>query len=291
MGAGLVACYTLMISSADGITKLIAGAYEAPQLFFFSSLIVMGLSLVSNRCLVKVPSSRGLRTGCVRAMFARSCLTVVACVAFFQAFRLLPFADVFLFIGLMPLIAALMSGPVLGESVRAQVWLALSVGVIGVLCLMPNGFSSAQLGHGWALVAAVSGTGSMIAARYIGRFETNALAQVFYPNLAIFLCMAVVLPFVFKPMNISDFAWTCAYAVFLFGARWVVVVALRLLPAYVATPLMNLQFVWMVAIGFFAFGETPTAGSLMGVTLVIGSGLYLVIDQTLPDRKARPQTT
>ncbi len=291
MGAGLVACYTLMISSADGITKLIAGAYEAPQLFFFSSLIVMALSVVSDRLLVAAPASRGLRTSCPGAMAARSALTVVACVAFFQAFRLLPFADVFLFIGLMPLIAALMSGPFLGEAVRPQVWLALSIGAVGILCLMPNGLSSAQAGHGWALLAAVSGTGSMIAARYIGRVETNALAQVFYPNLAIFLCMAVALPFVFKPMSLTDLGWTAAYALFLFGARWVVVVALRLLPAYVATPLMNLQFVWMIAIGFFAFGELPTVGTLMGVALVIGSGLYLVIDETLPTRKGAAQTT
>lgn len=280
VGAGLVALYTLMISSADGITKLIAGSYAAPQLFVLSSAIVMALSIGFTR----LTSGRGrlregLRTSAPRAMAIRSGLTVLACIAFFNAFRDLPFADVFLFIGLMPIIAGLLSGPVLGEPVRPQVWAALVAGVIGMLCLMPGGIHGVSTGHIWALTAAVSGTGSMVAARYIGRFETNALAQVFYPNLAIFAAMSLALPFVIAPMGLADLGWAVAYAMFLFAARWVVVIALRLLPAYVATPLMNLQFVWMVAIGALFFGEVPSVGTLLGVGIVIASGVWLLYDQ------------
>ncbi|MFT4961108.1 MAG: hypothetical protein ACI92Z_002194, partial [Paracoccaceae bacterium] len=45
LGAGLVVIYTALISSADAITKFIAGGYAAPQLFCLSGLIVMGLCL------------------------------------------------------------------------------------------------------------------------------------------------------------------------------------------------------------------------------------------------------
>ena len=280
IGAGLVALYTLMISSADGITKLIAGSYAAPQLFVLSSAIVMALSIGFTRLTAGRGRLRdGLRTSAPRAMAVRSGLTVLACIAFFNAFRDLPFADVFLFIGLMPIIAGLLSGPVLGGPVRPQVWAALVAGVIGMLCLMPGGLHGASGGHLWALIAAVSGTGSMVAARYIGRFESNALAQVFYPNLAIFAAMSLALPFVLVPMGLADLGWAVAYAVFLFAARWVVVIALRLLPAYVATPLMNLQFVWMVAIGAVFFGELPGTGTLLGVGIVIASGVWLLYDQ------------
>ena len=37
IGLGLVALYTRLISGADGITKLIASAYAAPQLFAISA--------------------------------------------------------------------------------------------------------------------------------------------------------------------------------------------------------------------------------------------------------------
>lgn len=280
LGAVLVIVYTGMMAAADGITKFIAGAYAAPQLFVLSSALVVGMSLGAARLQGQLRTPMwGLALRSKSAMAVRSVLTVIASIAFFQAFRLLPFADVFLFIGLIPLIAAALSGPVLGETPRPLAWAALSVGAGGILFLMPGGVSGMQAGHGWALLAAVSGTGSMLAARVIAKVERVPLAQVFWPNLALMAAMAVALPFVWKPMSLIDLAWVGAYAVALFAARYVVAEALRLLPAYVATPLMNLQFVWMVAIGFAAFGEVPTMGTLIGVTLVIGSGAWLVLDE------------
>ena len=84
LGAGLVVVYTAMISSADAITKLIAGVYAAPQLYALSALIVLGLSVLADR---HRSQRRGLATGCPRAMALRSVATVVAAVAFFNAFR------------------------------------------------------------------------------------------------------------------------------------------------------------------------------------------------------------
>ncbi|EEX13585.1 integral membrane protein DUF6 [Citreicella sp. SE45] len=276
VGAGLVALYTGAIAAADGITKLVAGSYAAPQLFALSSGLVILLSLGAAR-----KSGEGLRVRSRGAMALRSVLTVLAAIGFFQAFRLLPFADVFLFIALVPLFAAALSGPALGEPVRPAVWAALTVGVVGLLCLMPAGRMTFDIGHLWALFAALTGTGSMVAARYIARVERVPLAQVFWPNLAVMICMGVALPFVWQPMPLADLGWVAAYALFLFAARWLSVEALRLLPAYVATPLMNLQFVWMVAIGWFGFGELPGAATLLGVTLVVGSSMWLVADEAL----------
>lgn len=282
LGAALILVYTGMMAAADGITKFIAGGYAAPQLFVLSSALVMAFAMAGAQANEAGP---GLRIRAKKAMAVRSVLTVIASVAFFQAFRLLPFADVFLFIGLIPLIAAVMSGPVLGETPRPAAWGALALGAGGILFLMPGGVSNAQAGHAWALLAAVTGCGSMLAARMIARVERAPLAQVFWPNAALMITMVVALPFVWKPMNLIDMGWVTAYAAALFAARYVVAEALRLLPAYVATPLMNLQFVWMVVIGFLAFGEVPTIGTWAGVMLVVGSGLWLIFEEHL----ARPQ--
>nr|WP_243614594.1 DMT family transporter [Shimia aestuarii] len=279
-GTGLVVLYTLMISSADAITKFIAKGYAAPQLFAFSGAVVVALSWVSAR--MKRGQGQSLRTSCPRAMALRALLTVVGSVAFFQAFRLLPFAEVFVFIGLMPLFAGMLSGPILGEHVRPMAWGALAAGFVGVLCLFPGGLASVTAGHLVALAACLCGALSLVLARYIGGHEKNSIAQVFYPNLALFLAMALALPFVYKPMPLSDLAWVGAYAGFLFAARWVSVVALRLLAAYAVTPLMNLQFVWMVILGAVFFGEVPGGHIYLGVAIVIGSGVFLVYDQMQP---------
>jgi drug/metabolite transporter (DMT)-like permease len=280
IGAGLVVLYTLMISSADAITKFIAQGYAAPQLFAFSGAVVVALAWLSAR--LKRGQGQSLRTSCPRAMAVRAALTVVGSVAFFEAFRLLPFAEVFLFIGLMPLFAGMLSGLILGEHVRPMAWGALAAGFVGVLCLFPGGLASVTMGHLVALAACFCGALSLVLARYIGRHETNSIAQVFYPNLALFVAMLVALPFVYRPMPVGDLLWVGAYAGFLFAARWVSVVALRLLAAYAVMPLMNLQFVWMVILGAVFFGEVPGGHIYLGVAIVIGSGVFLVYDQMQP---------
>ncbi|MGR3614688.1 MAG: DMT family transporter [Paracoccaceae bacterium] len=285
LGTGLVLIYTALISSADAITKLIAGGYAAPQLFCLSGLIVVVLSLVADR---HPKQRRGIATRCPKAMAFRSLATVIAAICFFYAFKLLPFAQVFLFIGLMPLLAGLMSGIVLKEHIRPAAWLALMAGFVGVACLFPTGLNAINAGHAFAFGASVFGTFSMIMARYIGRYERNALAQVFYPNLAIFMTMAVALPFVWQPMGFADLGSVTAYAALLFGARWLSVIALRLLAAYVVTPLMNLQFVWMVTIGAVFFGEFPGNGTYLGTAIVICSGAFLVWDQFTPETQRTP---
>ena len=101
-GALLVVAYTGLIASADGITKLLAGQYAAAQLYALSGAMVAGFCLLADR----LPAQRGgFRTACPRAMALRSVATLIAAVCFFYAFRLLPFAEVFVFIGLMPLLA------------------------------------------------------------------------------------------------------------------------------------------------------------------------------------------
>ncbi|KIC20788.1 DMT family transporter [Leisingera sp. ANG-Vp] len=280
-GALLVVAYTGLIASADGITKLLAGQYAAAQLYALSGAMVAVLCLLADR----LPALRGgFRTVCPRAMALRSGATLIAAVCFFYAFRLLPFAEVFVFIGLMPLLAGAMSGLVLKEPVRPAAWIALAAGFGGVLFLLPHGGSSGHSfwGHFIALAAVVSGTFSMTMARFIGRYESNSLAQVFYPNLTLCLAMLVLLPFVWMPMPLTDVAWAAGYAFLLFGARWLLVVALRLLASYAVTPLMNLQFIWMAVIGAVAFGEFPPATTYLGGAIVIASGLYLVWDQFAP---------
>lgn len=274
-GAGLILLYTGLISLADGITKDLAGRYAAPQMYVIAGIVVVALCLGSTRL---GKTRQTLRTRCPRAMALRAMFTVAATVCFFLAFRYLPFAQVFLFIGMMPLFAALLAGPILGDTVSPASWGALAAGFLGVLCLFPQGFADIGSGHLAAFAAAFLGTVSIVLSRYIGRYDAQGIAQVFYPNLALLVVMGVALPYVWQPMSASDAAWAVVYGVLLFAARALLVIALRRLAAHAVTSLMKLQFVWMVLIGAMVFGEWPTLYTYIGVAIVICSGLFLVYD-------------
>lgn len=278
-GAGLVVLYTGLISMADAITKQLAAIYQAPQMYVIAGVVVVFLCLMSSG----LSSWRGggthnLSTNCPRAMAIRAGATILATLCFFFAFKRLPFAQVFLFIGLMPLFAALLAGPVLKDCVSPGAWTALVAGFLGVLCLFPQGISEIGFGHLIALAAAFFGTVSIVVSRYIGRFDTQSLPQVYYPNLALLIVMAIALPFVWQPMAFTDLVWASVYGAVLFLARLVLVVALRDIAAHAATSLMKLQFVWMVFIGAFVFGEWPPVSTFLGAAIVIASGLFLVYE-------------
>jgi drug/metabolite transporter (DMT)-like permease len=279
VGVVLTVLYTLLITGADAITKAFALSYAAPQLFALSGAVVVALSALGSRL---SGDQRGLSTHAPWAMAVRSVATVAGALAFYHAFRLLPFAEVFLFIALVPIFAGILSGPVLSEPVRPHAWGGLALASLGVVALFPAGLSSIGIGHVVALSAALLGTVSMLAARYICRVEGNLLAQVFYPNAALMIVMACALPFVFQPMPLHDLGWALAYGVILFGARWVLVGAMRCMPAYVVTPLMNLQFLWMVLFGAVVFGETPAASVYWGAGLMVAASAWLMIDQLRP---------
>lgn len=278
LGVALTVVYTMLITGADAITKLFSTNYAAPQMFALSGgLVALFCIIAAGR---KSAFSTVFRTRCPRVMFIRAVATVVGTCAFFYAFKMLPFAEVFLFIAIIPILAALLSRFMLNECVGGAVWGALLLGLLGMGSLFPGGWSSIGVEHLVALLAVAMGAVSMVASRYIGQRDPGGLlSQVFYPNLTLMAVMSCALPFVFVPMGWIDLMWVVYYAALLFAARWVLVAALKLLPAFVVTPLMNLQFLWMVAIGAVVFGEQTAASIYFGAALMIMASAWLVWDQ------------
>lgn len=275
IGGGLIAGYTLLIAAADAVTRVIGGSFAAPQLFALSGVLVAALAALT--AWVR-PDLGGLRTAQPGLMTARTVATILAALGFFQAFRMLPFAEVFLFIGLMPLMAALLAGPLLGDAVRPRAWGVLIATSLGVLLLRDDGPLSFRAADLVGLGAAGLGTLSMLLARRMCQTEPRLLAQVFWPNLGLGVVMALALPLYWQPMAAVDLGLVGVYGLLLFGARWLTVAALRLIPAHVVTPLMNLQFVWMVGLGAWVWGEVPDPQVYLGAALVVTGGGVLVWD-------------
>lgn len=279
-GLYMILLYCALATGADAITRTVAQGFEAPQLFCFSGGIVAFLSLVSNRFSAAQGSLKSKRP---YTLAMRSGLFILSSVFYFFAFRSLPFAEVFVFIALVPIFAALLSGPILGEPVRLQSWFALLAGAGGMILLYPQGIAALTLPHLSAVFGAVTGAGSIVLARHISRDDSNTLLQVLYPNLAMFLLMGCILPFVYKPMGLVDIALIATYASLLFLARWVLVLALTRIKAYIVTLLMNFQFVAMVLTGVLVFGETPGPNLFAGTAVIILAGAYIYLEQIIAD--------
>jgi drug/metabolite transporter (DMT)-like permease len=272
-GVVLMLIGTLCASGADAALKAVASGYAAPQVLLIAALMSLGLTVAANG---NGTLRRVVHTGAPIAMAGRAVATVLAALGFYQAFVMIPFAEVFLFIGAMPLMAAGLSRLILGERPGARVWGILGVGFLGLFCLFPSvTTSSGWAGHAFAAFGSVAGTVSVVLSRHIGKHDTHSLAQVFLPQLAMALVMALFWPFVARPMGIGDLAMICVYACFVFCARWIMVIVARMLPAWLTLQLLNMQFVWMVLIGMLVFGETTGPFVFLGAGLIILAGILL----------------
>lgn len=289
LGVLLLLGSTLAATLADGTIKDLSHRLAAPQVFFLSGLAMAALSLAAARA----GSGLGLfATSCLRTrapglLAWRSLATVMASLGFFHAIKLVPLAEVFVFIGLMPLMSAFLSRALLGETVPPAAMVGLVVGILGVAMLFPSGFNDLSLGHLAGFLGAFSGTVSLVLARRMARHEANTLVQVFYPNLTLALAAMAVLPAVWQPMRLADVGQIALYSGLLFLARWAMVLVMQRLRAPVALPLMNVQFVWLVAVGFVFFGEVPTLSTLIGAGLVMAAGIIALTQAARIERLAR----
>jgi drug/metabolite transporter (DMT)-like permease len=285
-GVVLMVIGTLFASGADAALKAVATDYAAPQVLLIAAIMSMMLTLGVN---FRGGVGRVVHTGAPVAMAGRCGATVVAAVGFYNAFVLIPFAQVFLFIGAMPLMAAVLSGWILGERAGGRNWLVLGIGFLGLLCLVPTMDTEPyRTGHLYAAVGSLAGTLSVVLSRHIGRHETHSLAQVFLPQLAVAGVMLILLPSVVHPMTQGDFLLVCFYAVMLFCARWILVIVARMLPAWLTLQLLNMQFVWMVALGTLVFHETTGPLVFLGAALIICAGMILArqeMAKCLPSRQ------
>jgi drug/metabolite transporter (DMT)-like permease len=133
----------LGFATHDVIIKYLGGSYSSIQIAFFSSLLTFPLMTL---LLIGDSQPGTLRPMHPWWMLLRSIAAVVASVAAFFAFTLMPLADVYAVLFATPLLITILSVPFLGETVRLRRGLAVIVGLIGVLVVLRPG--SGELGPG-----------------------------------------------------------------------------------------------------------------------------------------------
>jgi drug/metabolite transporter (DMT)-like permease len=101
-----------------------------------------------------------------------------------------------------------------------------------------------------------------------------------------------IVPFVWTTPD-SALTWVLLVLIGAFGAigHWLLILAHAKAPAAVLSPFIYSQIVWMLALGYFVFGQWPDSWTLIGAGVVIASGLYLLSREHAKPLKARPRRT
>ncbi|WP_380058743.1 DMT family transporter [Falsihalocynthiibacter sp. SS001] len=265
-----------IFATHDVIVKSLGGTYSAFQIVFFS--VLLGFPFVTVM-LMRDATHGTLRPVHPWWMMVRTLSSVVTGASAFYAFAHLPLAQVYAILFATPLMITVLAIPVLGERVRLRRWLAVFVGLGGVLIVLRPQGADLGVGHLAALTAAVGGALSSIIVRKIGQVE-RSVVLLLYPMMGNFIVMGCIMPFTYIPMAAADFGAVAVIAFLAFIAMTFQIYAYRMGEAVIVAPMQYSQIIWASIFGYFIFNETLDRGTIIGAAVIIGSGIYILMRES-----------
>jgi drug/metabolite transporter (DMT)-like permease len=223
---------------------------------------------------------RDLRPVRWRMHLMRGLLSVVLLASFVFSIRTLSLADAYAIFLSAPLIVTALSVPLLGEHVGWRRWIAITVGMCGVLVMLrPTGSNLVSLGALAAVFAAVAYAVNAITVRVLTRTETTA-SVVFWSIAIMTLCTGVIAAPAWVALRLEHWWWVAATgAVGALGAHFLTE-AFRAAPASVVAPFEYAALLWAFTFDWFIWDTLPSARVYLGGGIVIASGLYLILRES-----------
>jgi drug/metabolite transporter (DMT)-like permease len=270
---GLMCGAVLLFALLDASAKWLSGHMDPVQVVFAryagSMLLV---SLLLN------PWSRPgiLRTRRPWLQAVRSLLLLGSTALNFFAVKYLQLAETVSIMFAGPLLVALISGPLLGEWPGPRRLVAIAVGFVGVLVITRPGVGGMHPAALLSVLGCICYCFYSLATRQLAAFDSPETTMV-YSGVAGTLAMLPLIPF-FWTMPQTPVIWLVLFGTGVLGGfgHWLLILAHRLAPATVLAPFIYSQIVWMIALGWFVFGQWPDRWTFVGAGIVIASGLYLL---------------
>jgi drug/metabolite transporter (DMT)-like permease len=206
----------------------------------------------------------------------RGGLQIVTLVTFVYALRLLSLADTYAIFLSAPLMVTALSVPLFKEHVGWRRWLAIGVGLSGVLVMLrPSGAGLLTLGAVAALVSAATYAAGALTVRMLTRTETPESITL-WPLVVMAVATGLYCLPNWVPVRFEHLGWLVATgAVGALGTR-MLTEAFRAAPASVVAPFEYTALIYGVTIDWLLWSKLPTPRVILGGAIVIASGLFLI---------------
>lgn len=266
---GAVACFACMDASAKWLGRDLNPMQVAGMRYLVSLVVVFAFMNPWNK--PGILKTARLSLQCLRGLFL-----IGMTLGCFVALRYLPLTQLTAICFAAPLAAALLAGPVLGEKIGPRRLVAVFVGFAGVLVVTRPFGATMQPAVLIAVLAALSNAFYFLTTRKLAGVDRPE-TTMFYTSLVGAVLVCPLLFFIWK-MPSTPLVWAVLLMLGVFGAlgHWMLILAHRHAPASTLAPYFYAQILGSIFFGFTVFGEVPDRWTLLGATIVIGSGLYLL---------------
>lgn len=272
-GIGSILLAVAFFAGMDAVLKLFAASYpplEVAALRGAASIpyLLMLFAWTGNWRQLR-PVRWGLHLG-------RGVLALIMLGGFIFALAQLSLADAYAIFFVAPLFVTALSVPMLGEHVGWRRWMAISLGLIGVLWMLQPGASRLSLvGAVGAVIAAAAYAASAITARILTRTDSTA-SMVFWFLLLLTVFAGLLAWPDWVPLKREHWLWLALLGLLGAFGQHFITEAFRFAPASVIAPFEYTAILWAVGLDWIFWATLPSARMWTGGMLVIASGLYLI---------------
>ena len=264
-----------MFSCMDALLKTLAGTYSPSQVTAMRGLVAMPLVclyIAWRREFGAVFSPR-LRW---RLHLLRGVLAVTTMTLFTFGLKSMGLAEAYTLTFVAPLIVTVLAVPVLKETVQLRHWVAIGVGLCGVLiALRPDESAFFSLGALAVLAAAVTYALGSVVGRLICRTEPSA-TLVFWTTVSMALGGSVLGQSGWVDVVPAHWPILLGLAITGFSAQLAITEAFRHGQASAVAPFEYSALAWAVALDWLFWNTVPDAYTMTGGAVIIASGIYLI---------------
>ena len=273
--------------------KAVSAHVPAGQQVFFRSFFA--LVPIAVMIAVRGGFARLLVTSSLVGHFWRGAVGTLAMISWFFAIARLDLPAAMALNFVSPLMVVLLAAVFLGEKLKPLRCLAVVLGFIGILfILLPQielvggiGLERSKIiGAAAALASAFFGAMAMILVRHLIKRELTTTIVVYFSLTSSLIALATV-PFGWVLPDLWETSLLVLSGLFGGIGQLLLTQSYRYADASTIAPFDYTQMVFVLAVAYFLFGETPTVNVLAGATIVIAGGLMIILAEHRPRSSRR----
>lgn len=263
----------LMFALMDTAMKLLSARYPAMQVAALRALCSLPL-------VAAYVAWRGAFRGIFRVRWSmqllRGVLGILMLFFFAYGLRRLSLAEAYAIFFIAPALITALSVLLLKERVDLARWLAIGVGLCGVLVVLrPSGAGFLTIGGLAVLASAACYAISAIAVRILSRTDRGE-HMVFWLIVMIALGAGALAAPEWVPIPPAEAPLLCFLAVTGFIGQLAITEAFSRGEASSVAPFEYSALAWGVGLDWLLWRALPDEWTMLGAAIIIGSGLYLI---------------
>ena len=261
----------LILPIMDAIAKYLSYSLPILQItwfrFFFSAVITgIFIYLFSRKSFVRSKN--------IKSQVLRGILLLTSSLLFFYAISVISLAKALTLAFICPLIVTALSPYFLKERVGRRRWTAVIVGFIGVLLVIRPGIVE----FNWASLASL-GTGLCYAIYLIVtrslKDTDNGLLTLLFTSIVGTIVLSLYLPFVWINPSLNQLLLAVNMGFIAALAHGLIIISYNFSDASKLAPLGYFEIIPNIIIGYIWFSDLPDKFTLLGLLVIILSGIYV----------------